>query len=175
MATKVLTLVDAAPIDQLLGGETGTLGANSHDLGWFGLVRYDQMSRLRDRIKDINPSPGGVSMEDFALFLKDFGKELASADWRRSTVGSDAEKRDEIFKHYTKLRQAQRLDYSRVRVVKTSIASTDLPSGIEPIAHEIPGQEYFCRVSRTEDDLQAWASSLGLCLDPTGLLSKLTE
>jgi len=166
----VVVAVKEAQVSALLDGKMEGIPETMHDLVWFGLVRYDQIPRLAARLASAAADPANVTDAELVAELKTFGGELMASDWRDPTVNrGDAMTLQLVIKRFKELRQEQRLDHSRVRVVEASIEAPP-PASVEVLMKPEQDKPGYWRVDGAGNNLCAWAHENGYELDCDGQL-----
>lgn len=154
----------------LLDGNTGDIGEDLFDLAWFGLIRWDQLTRLASRVKDSAVDPNGVSDKELAVALREFGSELMSADWLAPDKNASEMTRDLVLAEFRTMKtDLQRLDPGRHRVLKAEVDG-EAPDGVRVKLEA--GSSCYWYVDVADRNLQQWTHEKGWVLYPDGHLRR---
>lgn len=104
-------------------------------LGWFALIRFDQIAELRARLE--RSAPAG--MNELSLALGEIGKRLVRSDWhveRNESARSSDELRADAFERFINLQSEESVDYSKWRVCRVLHPLEHAPDGYEILSKD---------------------------------------
>jgi hypothetical protein len=155
-----LQLVENTVTDVLIGDRANT-DATTLALGWFALLRFDQLRPLAAAVKSQSPSNDIISPGLLAGLLHPFIKDLAQLDWegRSNPASAPPDLRKDV--------GFERRDSRMMMMAKLDGAANSVPSKV--VLSTVDGDAYAELPAGTENPEQ-WALQLGLTLRPDGLL-----
>lgn len=147
--------VSEPQVTDLLNGKPGN---TSSIVGWFGLLRHDQIEALASKLARPG-EPTTVDAQRLAEGLRPFAISLASLDWEadKNTSYTDPEKLPHLLDHTTYQRRDPRVE--RFVRVEGPVPS-DLQVGLV--------DECYVAVDPTEEKVEAWADKIGAVVQLDG-------
>ena len=94
--------------------------ANENKLGWFALMRFDQLSELKAALR---AHVGGATAPDLTAELSRMGDQLSRSDWM-PPAGVDVTP----FGRYVALAESQRRDFGRSRYIRLDAKIDEAPN-----------------------------------------------
>jgi ATPase family associated with various cellular activities (AAA) len=171
-AGGVTVAIDKERVANVLDGKEAAVPESQHAMGWFGLVRFDQLGRLAARLRSQAPDPSQIGIDDWVAVLNEFGHELMSADWRDPEKSVADMTRAVVFQRYRDLKAEQRFDHGRRRVVEVP-AQLDPVDGSSVLRDPDGEAAGYWEISAPDPNLQSWAAGYQLKLDSAGRLMQV--
>jgi hypothetical protein len=119
---------------------------NDDALGYFALLRFDQMNELADALRGSN-----VNAETMGKALEDIGKRLSRSDWQSKATRSETEPTETPFKMFASMRDDQSRDHRKSRVIEVDgEPAASLPEDLSSY-RKIRDDLVYLRVLRSSD------------------------
>lgn len=162
MADQGLTLqVTEEAVNKILTEDRAAQVSTPLILGWFGLLRYDQLKPLAARLA-VEAGPGGeVSDEMLATHLQPYTKDLSQLDWE----GRD----DQDSTRPPNLRTDTAYERRDSRVAMVAQLHNDVPEP-DGLTVKPTAAGRFVPLTPTPDDPEQWAVGHKLALRADGVL-----